>query len=257
MAELVDSVRRLGLSHVQLALGPLIFLDDKRKHFELGILRDSGLTLTAGMIEFPVEDYSSIARIRLTGGFLPDETWNLRKQLTLLAANFAAELGLKILSCHAGFIPQSNHADYPKILQRVRELAQAFRDKGLILGLETGQESASELLQFLNDLPGGNVAVNFDPANMLLYGSGDPIEAVHTLSRHIRHVHLKDAVVSILPAVEWGREVAVGTGQVEFEELFLTFSEINYTGPVAIECEIGSQRIDDIRAAIAYLQKLV
>jgi sugar phosphate isomerase/epimerase len=256
MAELVPLVGQLGLSHIQLALGPLIFLDDKRKHFELGILRDSGLILTAGMIAFPGEDYSSIARIRLTAGFLPDESWKLRKQITLQAANLAGELGLKILTCHAGFIPQSNQTDYPKLLGRVKELAQVFRDKGLILALETGQESAPELLQFLNDLPGGNIAVNYDPANMLLYGSGDPIEAIHTLSRHIRHVHLKDAVVSSLPAVEWGRDVTLGTGEVDFEELFLTFSEINYTGPVTIESEAGAQSVEEIRAAIAYLQKL-
>jgi L-ribulose-5-phosphate 3-epimerase len=256
MAELVQSVRQLGLSHIQLALGPLIFLDDKQKHLELGHLRGTGLALTAGMIGFPGEDYSTIARIRITGGYLPDESWNIRRQLTLEAAKVAQELGLKILTTHAGFIPPSNHVDYPKLVDRVAELAKALRERNIVLALETGQESASELLQFLNDLPGGNVVVNFDPANMLLYGSGDPIEAIGTLSRHIRHVHIKDAVASEKHGIEWGTEVSIGTGEVNFEEMLLALHDINYTGPLVIEREAGAGGLDELRSAIEFIQRL-
>ena len=256
MAELVNSVRQLGLSHVHLALGKLIFLDDKQKHLELGHLHASGLTFTAGMISFPGEDYSPLPRIRLTGGFAPDEFWHVRRQLTLEAAKIAEELRLPILTTHAGFIPPSNHVDYPKLLNRVAELAKSLHQRNILLALETGQESASELLQFLNDLPGGNVAVNFDPANMLIYGSGDPIQAIATLSRHIRHVHIKDAVASKKHGIEWGTEVPIGTGEVMFEELLPALNKIDYTGPLAIEREAGENRMTDLRSAIDFLQKL-
>src|ERR1043165_5270863 len=79
MADLVGQVKQLGLEHVQLALAPILSLDDKRKHHELGILRASGFTITAGMIAFPGEDYSSIAMIRDTGGYVPEKAWPLRK----------------------------------------------------------------------------------------------------------------------------------------------------------------------------------
>jgi L-ribulose-5-phosphate 3-epimerase len=256
MAQLVDSVSQLGLSHVHLALAKLIFLDDKQKHLELGHLRASGLTFTAGMIGFPGEDYSSIPRIRLTGGFLPDEFWNIRRQLTLEVAKLAEQLSIKILTTHAGFIPPSNHVDYPKLLARVAELAGALKQRNILLALETGQESASELLQFLNDLPAGNVAVNFDPANMLMYGSGDPIEAVAILSRHIRHVHIKDAIASKKPGIDWGIETPIGSGEVIFEELLPALNKINYTGPLVIEREAGDEPIADIRSAIDFLQQL-
>jgi sugar phosphate isomerase/epimerase len=256
MAELVESVRRLGLSHVHLALGKLIFLDDKQKHMEMGHLRASGLTFTAGMIGFPGEDYSTLPRIRLTGGFVPDEFWNVRRQLTLEAGKIAEELGINILTTHAGFIPPSNHVDYPKLLGRVEELAKSLRQRNILLALETGQEFASELLQFLNDLPGGNVAVNFDPANMLLYGSGDPIEAIATLSRHIRHVHIKDAVASKKHGIEWGTEVPIGTGEVIFDELLLALNKIGYAGPLVIEREAGEDRMADLRSAIEFMQGL-
>jgi L-ribulose-5-phosphate 3-epimerase len=256
MGQLVESVRELGLSHVHLALGKLIFLDDKQKHTELGHLRAGGLTFTAGMIGFPDEDYSTLPHIRLTGGFVPDEFWSIRRQLTLEAGKLAEELGIHILTAHAGFIPPSNHMDYPKLLDRIAELATSLRQRNILLALETGQESASELLQFLNDLPGGNVAVNFDPANMLLYGSGDPIEAIATLSRHIRHVHIKDAVTSKKRGIEWGTEVPIGTGEVNFEELLLALNKIDYNGPLVIEREASENRMADIRSAIEFMQNL-
>jgi L-ribulose-5-phosphate 3-epimerase len=256
MRELVQSVGELGLSHVHLALAPLLFLDDKHKHFELGQLRSAGLSLTAGMIAFPGEDYSTLARIRVTGGFVPDETWDLRRQLTLAAGKLAQELGLTLLTTHVGFIPPSDHADYPKLIKRIAEVAAGLADAGITLAMETGQETASELLQFLNDLPVRNVGVNFDPANMILYGSGDPIEAIETLDRHIRHVHIKDAVASENPGMDWGQLTQVGAGQVDFHEMLTALSDIRYEGPLAIEQESGRRRVEDVRATIDFLQSL-
>ncbi|MGD0767505.1 MAG: sugar phosphate isomerase/epimerase family protein [Tepidisphaeraceae bacterium] len=254
--DLVQMVRDLGLSHLHLALAPLLAMDDEKKRLELGHLWSSGLSVTAGMIGFPGEDYSSIARIRLTGGFAPDDAWPSRRQLTLQAGKLAQELGLAILTTHVGFIPQSNHADYPKLLGRVAEVAAALAESGITLAMETGQETASELLQFLNDLPARNVAVNFDPANMILYGVGDPIDAIHTLDRHIRHVHVKDAIASAKPGLDWGRQTPVGCGQVDFEEFFLALHDVGYAGPLAIEQESGKRRLDDVRAAIETLRKI-
>jgi sugar phosphate isomerase/epimerase len=255
IGELVESVRDLGLSHLQLALGPLLFLDDKQKHQELGHLRESGLTVTAGMIAFPGEDYSTIARIRATGGYLPDETWNLRKQITIQAGKLAQELGLTTLTTHIGFIPQSNHDDYPRLIERIADITAGLSQNGVTLAMETGQEGAPELLQFLNDLPARNLAVNFDPANMILYGSGDPIQAVRTLGRHIRHAHLKDAVPSEKPMLEWGSLTPLGQGGVDFEEFFLALRDVGYKGPLAIEQESRRRRVEDIRASIEYLKR--
>jgi len=256
MRELVAKVTELELAHVHLALGPLLFLDDKRKHAELGQLRASGLRVTAGMISFPGEDYSTIGRIRTTGGLIPDDAWLLRKQLVIQAAKVAQELGVSLLTTHAGFLPPSSHEDYGKLLARVGELGGALAPMGITLALETGQETATELLQFLNDVPGGKVAVNFDPSNLILYGTGDPIEAIHILGRHIRHVHVKDAIPAEKPGLEWGKEVAIGTGQVDLEEMLLALREIGYTGPLVIECELA-EKLDVVRSAIATLRRLV
>ena len=251
--QLVELVKQLDLQHVQLALQPLLFLDDKRKHFELGQLHSAGVRLTAGMISFPGEDYSSIDAIRRTGGYVPDDQWELRKRMSEQAAVLGAELGLKAITTHVGFIPHKGHTGYDKMLGRVREIARDFGGHGIELGMETGQESAGELLQFLDDLDTPNVFVNFDPANMILYGAGDPIDAIRTLGRHIRHVHVKDGTASNRPGEEWGEEVAFGTGQVGPKRFLSALDRIDYRGPLAIEREAGGQRVADVRAAIEAL----
>ena len=254
-ADLVAQLKPLGLTHVQLALGPLVMLDDKRKHFELGQLRAAGLTLTAGMIAFPGEDYSSIDAIKRTGGYVPDQQWEIRKRLSDQAAALGAELGLKAITTHVGFIPPRGQGGYDRIVSRVREVAAAFGRHGIELGMETGQEPAGELLEFLQDLGARNVFVNFDPANMILYGAGDPIEAVRTLGRHVRHVHVKDGTASANPGRDWGEEVPFGTGEVGPGRFLAALKGIGYRGPLVIEREAGNQRAADVRTAVETLRR--
>jgi sugar phosphate isomerase/epimerase len=248
--DLVEKVRVLGLGHIQLGLLELVMLDDKRKYHELGHLEKSGLKVTATMISFPGEDYSSIAIIRDTGGYVPDKEWDLRKQLTVQAAKLTAQLGAKLLTTHIGFVPPSNHEKYEVMIIRVREIATALSEHGLTLLMETGQEGDNELLQFLNDLSVRNVNINFDPANMILYGAGDPIEAVQTLGRHIGHVHIKDGTLSKQPGVIWGEEVPFGQGHVGPRRFLAALNEAGYRGPLVIEREAGKDRMGDVKAAI-------
>jgi L-ribulose-5-phosphate 3-epimerase len=254
VAELAQIVRGAGLDHVQLNLVPLLAMNDVASDVEIAEIKASGLNLTAGMIGFVGEDYSSILSIRRTGGLVPDEAWDSRKEFALASLPLCKILGLKILSFHAGFIPSSGDEGYAKMLERLGELAEPFGAVGISLALETGQESATELLQFLNDLRVRNVQVNFDPANMILYGSGDPIEAVRILGRHIGHVHIKDAIPSDMPRVKWGTEVVFGTGKVGAARFLKVLDEVGYKGPLVIEREVGADRVEEVKAAVAALR---
>jgi L-ribulose-5-phosphate 3-epimerase len=254
IAQLVELTKQLGLEHVQLALAPIVMLDDKRKFQELGHLKRSGLTLTAGMINFPGEDYATIEHIRRTGGYVPDDEWPVRKQLSVQAAQLAAELAITKLSTHIGFVPPEGEPGYDAIKNRVRRIAEVFKGHDIDLLLETGQERADELLAFLHDVQAPNVFINFDPANMILYGLGDPIAAVHTLAPFIRHVHVKDATPSSKPGQEWGEEVPFGDGQVGPKRFLEALKAINYTGPLVIEREAGDDRMGDVRKAVAALR---
>jgi sugar phosphate isomerase/epimerase len=255
MQDLCDKVMQLGLEHVHLALGPLLVMDDAMRAAEIRILRASGLSVTAAQIAFAGEDYSSLISIRRTGGVVPTVFWQQRRELAIRAGKLAAELGLHAISMHAGFIPQSNDPAYGAVLARVCEIAAPLASSGVSLLLETGQESASELLQFLNDLRCQNVECNFDTANLLLYGAGDPLESVTILGRHIRHVHLKDANSSDRPGTEWGREVELGLGQVPFPRILETLDAVGYSGPLVIEAEYDPT-LDHLRRAVQFIAGL-
>ena len=158
-------------------------------------------------------------------------------------------MGLKLVTFHAGFLPHDEKDPaFAKMLGRLAETADAFKAAGISLGLETGQETAPDLLHLLQQLNRQHVGVNFDPANMILYDKGNPIDALRVLGPWIRQVHIKDARRTKVPGT-WGEEVAVGTGEVDWPAFFATLRELNFAGDFVIEREAGSQRVTDICAA--------
>jgi sugar phosphate isomerase/epimerase len=257
MEELLGQVRRLGLEHIQLGFQWIQQMDEATRGAALAQLKSSGIQLTGGMMSFAGEDYTTIAAIRRTGGYVPEATWDERRERSMSALQLCKELGIKTVGTHIGFVPLSNDPGYEKIIERVREIAEPFAAEGVDLLMETGQEAASELLQFLNDVRSRNVGINFDPANMILYGAGEPIEAIRTLGRHIRHVHVKDATSSDQPGVKWGTEVPFGQGQVRPGEFVAALDGAGYHGPLVIEREAGDDRFGDVKLAIEALRDAV
>src|SRR4051794_36606369 len=254
-ADLVTQVKQAGLSHVQLGLAGLSVLDDKRKLHELDHLKAAGISITGGMVGFQGEDYSTIANIKRTGGFVPDGDWAVRRSITEQAAKLAKEMGVPHISAHVGFVPPKGDGNYQTVLGRIRDIADLFAAHDLWLLMETGQEPAHELLEFLHDLKRDNVFINFDPANMILYGAGEPISAIKVLGKFIRHVHVKDATGSAKPGVEWGAEVPFGTGQVDPKAFIDALHGVGYRGPLCIEREAGNQRLVDVKFAVETLKK--
>jgi L-ribulose-5-phosphate 3-epimerase len=255
MGDLLDKLRDLGVDHVHLALAPLLALDDAACESELRRLHESDVTVTAGMIRFSGEDYSSLISIRKTGGFVPNAQWPERKELALRAGRLLGQIGVVGLTVHVGFLPQSNDPAYAAMLTRVCEIAAPLAPLGVNLLLETGQETANELLQFLNDLRCQNVKCNFDSANLLLYGAGDPLDSVSVLGRHIQHVHLKDAIPSEQPGTRWGTEVAMGHGQVPILQIIDALDDVGYAGPLIIEAEYSSTPAN-MRKALQFVQEI-
>jgi len=235
-----------GINHVHLDLRP-VCIDGATDYLEQVCGR--GWAFSAAMIGFPQEDYSTLETIRATGGIVPDDCWSRNRDYFLKAIDTASKLGIVYLSAHIGFIEHGKKNEYKKLIERVALLANAAALKQVIILMETGQETAEELRQFLADLNHSSVGINFDPANMILYGKGNPIEAVRILAPWIRHVHIKDAIAS-QDAGQWGSEAAWGMGQVNTEAFLSALKEIGYRGAVAVEREAGQTREDDIRLAI-------
>lgn len=206
-------------------------------------LRELGITLTAVFGGFDGESYADIPTTQHTVGLVPAATRQARVHEMKEIADFAKRLGCPVVALHIGFIPHAGPTDatYQEILQVTREICDHCKANGQNLHLETGQETADGLLQFLADVQRDNLFVNFDPANMILYGTGEPIAALKKIAPYVRSIHCKDALWSDQPGVTWGQEVPLGQGQVNIETYLRTLQEIGYDGPLTIEREIPQE----------------
>jgi L-ribulose-5-phosphate 3-epimerase len=249
IAGVAQAMREMGLEHVHLAIRPAV--EDGSGAY-LKAVRAQPWMITSTMLDFPQENYSTLETIRRTGGVVPDDCWHRNSDLFMRAADITAKLGVKYLSMHAGFIDESDKAAAAKMHERITTLADAACDRGVILLMETGQETAEELRAFLKKLSHNALGVNFDPANMILYDKGDPIRAVRTLAPWIHHLHIKDAVRT-RQAGTWGSEVPWGDGQVRAAEFLRVIEEVGYEGAMTIEREAGDNRLGDIKQAVTRL----
>ncbi len=245
--DLADKVRACGLDAVQLALDP-IRTGAWNEQEALASLRETNVTILSGMMATKGEDYSTLDSIRRTGGVRPDEHWDANLRAAHANADLAHRLGITLVTFHAGFLPHDPlDRERAAMLDRLRQIAAVFAARGVRVGLETGQESAETLLRVLDDLA-APIGVNFDPANMILYGMGDPVEALRQLAPHVVQVHIKDAVPTQVPGT-WGREVVVGTGSVHWAAFFRACHDAGLTCDLVIEREAGDRRINDVRDA--------
>lgn len=245
--DLIRIARSLEINRVQLSLNPLVedeaWIDAGKR------LKDAGVRAVSGMFAPIGEDYSTLATIRETGGVVPDEYWDANLALFMRVADAAKDLSVKTITFHAGFIPEPEAPAFGKLVTRLNELARVLQDAtGGDLLLETGQETAQALNRLMDEVDREDIGVNFDPANMILYGMGDPVEAAGLLLKHIRQVHIKDATASQAVG-QWGAEVPVGLGEVDWHRFLSVIHAQGYTGDLVIEREAGDDRAADIRRA--------
>jgi sugar phosphate isomerase/epimerase len=256
LAELRRLLERLGIDVVQIACG-----DPHHAAWEEGdemprAARDTGLRLTGAMLGFPGEDYTTPQTIRQTGGFGDPATRAERLERFRWGLERTRALGLSDLTLHAGFLPELGDPERKPFLDTLGRVSDLARAHDITVAFETGQETAELLRRTLDDLKCANLKVNFDPANMLLYDTGDPLRAVEILGPDIRSVHVKDANRTRVPGT-WGEEVRLGQGQVNIKQFVRTLQKIGYRGPLCIEREVGDQeqRVADIAHGIRYLRE--
>jgi sugar phosphate isomerase/epimerase len=243
------------MNKVQLALDPL---RDEAAWSEAGKqLADAGVQIVSGMFGCVGENYSTLESIRRTGGIVPDETWEQNWANIQALVPISKDLGVTLLTFHAGFLPEETEdPSYEKLTGRLIRIAELFGAAEIDLAFETGQEEAATLKGFLDRLGLANVGVNFDPANMILYGKGDPVESVRVLLSYLRGVHVKDALPTETPG-EWGTEVVVGTGAVDWPAFFAALTEGGFAGHLSIEREAGDQRVADVATARDFVVRTV
>ncbi len=238
----LDVAHELEIPTIQLHAPAKSTRTSKNAEAFLQKIGDLGITLTAVFGGFEGESYADIPTVEKTVGLVPPETRGARLAEMKEIADFALLLKCDVVALHLGFVPHdTSDPQYRLIVDMTRDLCHHCSVNGQALHLETGQETADALVQFIADVNVDNLFVNFDPANMILYGTGQPLEALRKIGRFVRSVHCKDGTWSDKPGEEWGCEVPLGEGDVDIPAYLNVLDEIGYTGPLTIEREIPQE----------------
>ena len=206
-------------------------------------LDEYGIELTCVFGGFDGESYADIPTVEKTIGLVPIATRSARLKEMKEISDFTRLLGCNAVGLHLGVVPHDSQSrEYADIVEVTRQLCDHALHNEQNIHLETGQESAEALMQFIGDTQRANLFINFDPANMILYGMGEPIPALKQVGSRVRSVHCKDATWSVQPGITWGAEVPLGKGQVDMRAYLTTLKDIGYFGPLTIEREIPQDR---------------
>ncbi len=267
-------------------LGTMIFLDDKvREKFEKA--KEYGLTtcqLCCWDKSLFTDEYVEIvnAAVKATGveitavwcGWEGEQKWDFvdgyhtlgivpvryRSRLQTLkeGSDFAKKLGVTDFVTHMGFLPENCNTDeYRQVVLVIRELAEYCKNNNQYLLFETGQETPITLKRTILDVGTGNLGINLDPANLLLYGKANPCDAVDIFGEYVRGVHGKDGEYPTDPA-RLGEEKRIGDGRANFPVLLKKLKEKGYDGAITIEREIeGEEQIKDILYAKKFLEDII
>ncbi len=213
-------------------------------------VRQTGVAITTVFCGFAGESYADIPTVINTVGLVPEEPREARVEKIEQISKFASELGVERVGAHIGFIPHDKtDPRYNSLIETVRGICDSLAEREQVLALETGQETAENLKEFISDVKRDNLRVNFDPANMILYGTQEPIPATELLFPWIDGVHCKDGN---WPTQEnqLGEETPFGDGAVDAAAWLHKLIELGYRGPLTIEREIsGPGQLRDIVAA--------
>jgi sugar phosphate isomerase/epimerase len=257
----ISLIADLGVRHAQLGIPGGMDLTETAAGEWKRALAEAGATVVTVFAAYEGEDYADIPTVQRTVGFIPPATRAEREARTLAVSDFAARLGVKSIACHIGFVPEDpDDPDYIAVRAMVRRVCDRAASHGQTFALETGQEPASVLLRFIADVARANLRINFDPANLILYGTGEPIAALRELAPLVVSVHCKDGdwpPAGVPGAL--GTERPLGEGSVGIARFVETLRELGFRGPLNVEREAEDQRqrLRDLAHGVELLRSLI
>jgi L-ribulose-5-phosphate 3-epimerase len=253
----IKKVRDLGLGSCQLATGDPESLTDALAAQVTKACADYDVEVSAIWAGAPGPHAWNFTEGPSSIGLVPPQYREMRVAALIKGAEFAAKLKVPDTITHAGFIPENpNDPLYAGTIEALRKIAVKAKELGLHFCFETGQETPITLLRAITDIGTGNLGINLDPANLLMYGKANPIDALDIIGPYVRGVHAKDGEYPTVPG-ELGVEKPMGQGRVNFPVLVPKLKSFGYAGALTIEREIsGDQQIADIKKAIAILEPL-
>jgi L-ribulose-5-phosphate 3-epimerase len=255
--ETLRELKQMGVSAGQLGVAGDYNLKGAAAQWKRAI-EDEAFIIKTVFAAYTGESYSDVATVQSTVGFIPKSTRGEREKRTYQISDFARDIGVKSIACHIGFVPHDpSDPEYGAARELVRRIADYAQKNGQSFALETGQEPAEILANFIRDVGRPNLTINFDPANMIMYGSGDPIAAFSALFPQVESVHCKDGEWPVKEGA-LGVEKRLGDGAVGMEQFINKVKQLGYTGILAIEREVEDpeQRKRDLRHGVELLQRL-
>ena len=253
----LQKVADLGLPTCQLsAWDPAMYTDENADRVRRACA-NTGVEITSLWTGYPGPATWNFIDGPATIGFVPPEYREMRVAALLGGAGFARSIGVSSITTHAGFIPENPRDPlYAGTIDALRRIAERCKELGLSFCFETGQETPITLLRAMTDIGTGNLGVNLDPANLLMYGKANPVDALDILGPHVRGVHAKDGEYPTEPD-KLGVEKPMGEGRVGFDRLVPKLKGFGYSGALTIEREIsGDRQVRDIQRAIEILTPL-
>jgi L-ribulose-5-phosphate 3-epimerase len=249
----LEAVRSLGLNRIQVSKLPDRFYSREGATEFSGMLKSTGVKADAVVVVFDGESYKDQEAVRRTVGFRPLAMQKERLAYARRCVDFAAGIGSRIVTLHMGFLPKDPKDPlYQGMLRAVREIAEYAEGRGVTISLETGQETGEELSHFLDLITTARVGVNFDIANLILYGIDSSPQALHRLLGRVTSVHVKDGLRPQDPRLI-GREVRLGEGNARVGECLQFLRDSDFQGALIIENyvarELGTKPLDELRRA--------
>ena len=234
---------------------------EKRREF-LNLVKDNGLIISALCGDLG------------GGGFIHKDLNEARVEKSKRILDLAKDLETDIVTTHIGVVPEDKSIERYSVMQSACfELASYADSIGSHFAIETGPETSKVLKEFLDSLGSTGVAVNLDPANLVMVVGDDPAEAVHNLKDYIVHTHAKDGVMlqktnpeyiygitprpEDLAGIRFFKEVPLGEGGVDFKAYLKALDEIGYRGFLTIEREVGDNPAADILKAKDHLRSII
>jgi len=250
-------VRSLELSRIQVSRLPDRYYTPEGAREFAGLLKENAIRSDAVVVVFDGESYKDQASVLRTVGFRPAAHRQERLDYARRCVDFAHAIDTSIVTLHIGFLPNDPEDPvYRELRDTVGTLATYAAGKGVTLSLETGQETGEELAAFLDAVTEARVGVNFDTANLVLYGLDDPPRALAVLRDRVTSVHVKDGLLPEDPS-QLGREVRLGEGQAKVAECLRMLQDSGFAGPLIIENyvwrDLGTDPKDELARSRAFI----
>jgi sugar phosphate isomerase/epimerase len=254
----IKKVHDLGMTSCQITCWNDALLTDENAKIITEASKEFGVDISTFWCGWTGPCFWNFTEGPQTLGLVPEEYREMRMAQLKKGSDFAKKLGVENIATHVGFLPENpSTPEFKSIIEALKELGTYVKENGQYFLFETGQETPVTLLRTMHDVGLDNLGINLDPANLILYGKANPVDALGVIGKYVRDVHAKDGCYPT-DGRTLGRETPLGEGMVNFPALIKGLQTLGYDGAITIEREIsGEQQIADIMKAKALLEACI